>query len=75
MVMDFKARAKAFEEKPRTVEEAEYSWASCLNIVENLAELFPEHETMETMDAAEFKDNAVKIWELVERARNLLEDG
>ena len=41
------------------------------DIIEDLADLFPEHETMETMDSADFKDNAVKIWELVERARNL----
>jgi hypothetical protein len=42
-------------------------------IVEDLAELFSEAKSMEDLDAADFKDNAVKVFDLVLRARKVVD--
>jgi hypothetical protein len=40
--------------------------------IENVATLFPLNiESMDQLDAADFKDRAGKIWDLVETARQL----
>ena len=41
------------------------------DIVEALADLFPDAEDMSDLDAADFKDNSGNIWELVQRARDV----
>lgn len=38
-------------------------------VIEDLAALFGEADDMSQMDAADFKDNAGKIWDLRQRAR------
>jgi hypothetical protein len=42
-------------------------------LIENLAELFGEADDMSQMDAADFKDNAGTIWNLRQRARNMVQ--
>ena len=43
-------------------------------LIEDLAALFGDVKSMEEMDAADFKDNAGKIWDLRERAKNIKEN-
>jgi len=42
-------------------------------LIEDLAKLFPGATDMSEMDAADFVDNAGKIWSLRERAREMVE--
>ena len=42
------------------------------DILRQLAELFGDADDMSEMDAADFKDNAGKIWKLRQRARDVL---
>jgi len=46
----------------------------CIKICEDLTVLFSDHKDMETIDAAEFVDNAERIFALILRARTVLED-
>jgi hypothetical protein len=43
-------------------------------LLEDLAGLFGEAEDMDAMDAADFVDNAGKIWDLRQRAKKILEE-
>jgi hypothetical protein len=43
-------------------------------ILEDLAGLFPDAKDMEDLDAADFKDNAGEIFNLVLRAREVIEE-
>ena len=43
------------------------------DLVEDLADLFGDAEEMDELDAADFKDNAGKIWELRQRAKDIVE--
>ena len=42
-------------------------------LIKDLAALFGDAKSMDEMDAADFKDNAGKIWDLRQRAKKMLE--
>jgi hypothetical protein len=42
------------------------------DLTEDLGKLFPNAESMDDLDAADFKDKAGKIWSLIERARAIM---
>ena len=42
-------------------------------LIEDMAALFGDVDDMDKMDAADFVDNADKIWALRERAREMVE--
>jgi len=43
------------------------------SLIEDLAALFGDTTSMDYMDAADFVDNAAKIWDLRERAKEIKE--
>ena len=43
------------------------------DIIQELAALFGEAESMDEMDASDFKDNAGEIWDLRQRAKELVD--
>jgi len=43
------------------------------DLIEDLAALFGDTTSMDYMDAADFVDNAAKIWDLRERAKEIKE--
>ena len=43
------------------------------SLIEDLAALFGDTTRMDYMDAADFVDNAAKIWDLRERAKEIKE--